>query len=110
MALPNRFEQVSPVITSAELVQRVASRTAPLMVDVREADEFAAGHIPGALNVPLSTFTAAFRTLPRDREIALVCRSGNRSGMAQRFLMGQGYAATRNLIDGMLGWSGPVER
>ncbi|HWI60446.1 MAG TPA: rhodanese-like domain-containing protein [Symbiobacteriaceae bacterium] len=107
MALPN---QAPEIITTAELSRRLASRTAPRIIDVREAHEFAAGHIPGAENMPLSRFAAQFRSLPKQEELVLVCRSGNRSGMAQKFLVSQGYSQTRNLVDGMLDWTGPVVR
>ncbi|MFZ5817620.1 MAG: rhodanese-like domain-containing protein [Bacillota bacterium] len=100
----------SPIIDSQELSERVRAGTAPRMIDVREPDEFAAGHIPGSENFPLSRFTAEFRKLTdKGEEIALICRSGNRSGMAQQFLRQQGYTRTRNLIGGMLDWYGPVE-
>lgn len=110
MALPNHSGAISPVITPAELKGRLQNRTAPRMIDVRELHEFEAGHIPGAENMPLSRFAAQFRSLPKNVELVLVCRSGNRSGMAQKFLAAQGYSQTRNLIDGMLGWEGPVAR
>lgn len=108
MALPNWSDEVSPLITSVELAERLRNKTAPLMVDVREAPEFRAGHIPDAVNMPLSEFRTHYTSLPKDQEVVLVCRSDNRSGMAQQFLRAQGLDRTRNLIDGMLGWSGPV--
>lgn len=108
MALPLGSESVSPIIEADELARRVSTNTAPRMIDVREPNEFKAGHIPGAENLPLSRFVAEFRKLPRNQELVLVCRSGNRSGMAQQFLRQQGYQHTRNLVDGMLGWNGPV--
>lgn len=108
MAVPNGALQVSPLITAAELAERLRNKAVPLMVDVREANEFRAGHIPGAVNMPLSEFRAHYTKLPKHQEVVLVCRSDNRSGMAQQFLRAQGFSMTRNLIDGMLGWSGPV--
>ncbi|MFZ5825562.1 MAG: rhodanese-like domain-containing protein [Bacillota bacterium] len=110
MAIPNwQGSSLSPIIDSTELLERLRTGKAPRMIDVREPDEFAAGHIPGAENFPLSRFTAEFRKLGQDEELALVCRSGNRSGMAQQFLRAQGYSRTRNLTGGMLDWYGPVE-
>jgi rhodanese-related sulfurtransferase len=110
MAQPQRAG-TSPVIFTAELVSRLQQKAAPRMIDVREVDEFAAGHIPDAENLPLSRFTSLSRTLTdKHEEIVLVCRSGNRSGMAQQFLTAQGFTRTRNLVDGMLDWTGPVVR
>jgi rhodanese-related sulfurtransferase len=110
MAMREPAENVSPLITSDELAARLQSGPAPRMIDVREVNEFVAGHIPGSVNMPLSEFQTLFPRLPQQEELVLVCRSGNRSGMAQRFLLAQGYRKTRNLVDGMLGWFGPVER
>ncbi|MEJ2409994.1 MAG: rhodanese-like domain-containing protein, partial [Novosphingobium sp.] len=53
-----------------------------LVVDVREADEFAAGHIPGAVNMPLSTFQASKLPHPQGKRLVLNCLGGKRSGMA----------------------------
>lgn len=53
-----------------------------LVVDVREVDEFAAGHIPGAINVPLSTLRASQLPDPGDRTLVLNCAAGRRSAMA----------------------------
>lgn len=109
MATPERARSESPVITATELAGRLRSHLAPRMIDVRERDEFAAGHIPGSENVPLSRFSVLFRSLPKQEELVLVCRSGNRSGMAQQFLAARGYARTRNMVGGLLNWAGPVE-
>ncbi|HEY3368853.1 MAG TPA: rhodanese-like domain-containing protein [Symbiobacteriaceae bacterium] len=110
MSIPDRVKAVSPVITSAELERRLRTGPAPRMVDVREVDEFVAGHIPGAVNLPLSCFQSLFRSLSPHEELVLVCRSGNRSGTAQQFLRTQGFTQTRNLVDGMLGWTGAAAR
>ncbi|HYG56530.1 MAG TPA: rhodanese-like domain-containing protein [Symbiobacteriaceae bacterium] len=108
MALPSSKDDISPDITPGELAQRLRVGKAPRMIDVREPHEFASGRIPGAESMPLSRFTMQFRSLPQQEELVLVCRSGSRSGLAQEFLQSQGYTKTRNLIDGMLGWNGPV--
>lgn len=109
MAMPNQMPSVSPMITSSELAGRLRANSAPRIIDVREPQEFTYEHIPGSENIPLSSFNSQFQSLTADEEIVLVCRSGNRSGMAQRFLLSQGYTRTRNLIDGMLGWQGPTK-
>jgi rhodanese-related sulfurtransferase len=53
-----------------------------LVVDVREVDEFAAGHIPGAINMPLSAFRASQLPDPGDKLLVLSCAAGRRSAMA----------------------------
>lgn len=76
-----------------------------VLVDVREADEFRAGHAPGALHVPLS------RSLPDRRDMILICRSGNRSRQAVALLAARGVAAV-DVIGGMCDWAAqglPVE-
>lgn len=100
---------VDPLIDAAELVRRLDNGQAPRIVDVREPDEFASGHIPGAENLPLSLFLQQYHGLRPDEEIVLVCRSAHRSGMAQGFLQRLGYTRVRNLVGGMLEWPGPVE-
>jgi len=63
------------------------------LLDVRTPQEFASGALPGAQNVPLNGIPSAVQSLPKDRPILLYCRSGARSGMAQRFLVQEGFEA-----------------
>lgn len=69
------------------------------VVDVREPDEFAAGHIPGAVNLPLSQMRARYAELPSDRPLQLYCGVGQRAYYATRFLTQHGYHAA-NLSGG----------
>ncbi len=71
-----------------------------LLVDVREPGEFAAGHIRGATNVPLSELRDRLEELPRDREILVYCQSGKRSYDAARALAQRGFMV-RNLLGGI---------
>ncbi|HTX53758.1 MAG TPA: FAD-dependent oxidoreductase [Candidatus Baltobacteraceae bacterium] len=75
-------------------------RTDAVVVDVREPDEFAAGHIPQAINLPLNQLRTHYRELPQDREIWVCCVVGQRAYYAQRFLIQHGYRV-RNLSGGM---------
>lgn len=73
--------------------------TKALLVDVRQPDEFAAGHIPGAINLPLPQLRSRLKELPRDREIWLNCGVGQRSYYALRLLLQHGFTA-KNLSGG----------
>lgn len=74
------------------------------VLDVREPDEWAAGHIPGALHVPLGDLPARFGELPQDGALVVVCRSGSRSARAVAWLEAGGVEAL-NLDGGMGAWA-----
>lgn len=77
---------------------------APLIVDVREPDEFAAERVPGAALYPISTFVARHAELPRDRPLLMLCHAGSRSMSATAFLLQQGWTDVRNVEGGMIAW------
>ena len=74
------------------------------LLDVREDDEWAAGHAPDAVHLRLSELAARGNEIPRDREVYVICRSGARSGYAAHALTGAGWNAV-NVADGMTGWA-----
>ena len=76
---------------------------APLL-DVREADEWAAGHAPTARHLPMSELTGRLDELPEDDPLYVVCRSGGRSARVVAYLANQGYPAV-NVDGGMQAWS-----
>lgn len=78
------------------------------IIDVRETDEYARGHIPGTVNYPLSHLGADFTKLDKATEYYVVCQSGGRSGMASQFLSEQGFNVT-NVMGGMGSWMGNLE-
>jgi rhodanese-related sulfurtransferase len=78
--------------------------TAPLIVDVREPDEFASERIAGAALVPISGFATGHEELPRDRPLLLICHSGSRSMSATMFLLQRGWTDVRNVEGGMVAW------
>jgi NADPH-dependent 2,4-dienoyl-CoA reductase/sulfur reductase-like enzyme/rhodanese-related sulfurtransferase len=77
----------------------VVERSDALIVDVRESNEFVAGHMPRAINLPLSELRERYRELPKDRELWIACGVGQRAYYATRFLTQNGYRA-RNLSGG----------
>jgi rhodanese-related sulfurtransferase len=91
-------------LTRAELLDRVRAGTATV-IDVRPAEEYAAGHIPGAVSLPLEELQARLAELPDGAEIVAYCRGANcvLAHDAVRLLAARGRAA-RRLTDGMLEW------
>lgn len=74
------------------------------LLDVREDDEWAAGHAPGATHVPMSQLTARLDEIPGDEPLYVVCRSGGRSARVVAYLCGQGRSAV-NVDGGMQSWA-----
>ncbi len=72
-----------------------------LLLDVREPAEIATYPVPGAINIPLKQLRARLAEIPRDREIAVICRSGQRAYLATRILLQSGYEA-KTLSGGVL--------
>ena len=96
-------------ITMDEAVTMMAQETDYIILDVRRPDEFAAGHIPNAINVPNETIgTAEIPELPdKDQLIMVYCRSGRRSKEASEKLVKLGYT---NIVEfgGILDWKGEI--
>ena len=87
-----------PEVMSAELPAGI------YLLDVREDDEWAAGHAPDAVHVRLGELAARAADLPQDREVYVICRSGARSAYAAQALAGVGLSVI-NVSDGMTGWA-----
>lgn len=95
-------------IQIAEVTQKM--KDGYIVLDVREVNEFAEGHIPGAQNKPLSMLqTADFTELSKDEKYVIICRSGNRSQTASDILQQEGYSIV-NVAQGMASWTGDVEK
>jgi rhodanese-related sulfurtransferase len=73
------------------------------LLDVREDDEWSAGHAPQASHIPLGALGQRADQVPRDREVYVICKSGRRSAQATQALTAGGWQAI-NVSDGMLGW------
>jgi glyoxylase-like metal-dependent hydrolase (beta-lactamase superfamily II) len=74
-----------------ELARRLDTPDAPLVLDVRGAAEYEAGHIPGSLHVPFGRLRERLGELPRERPIATICKAGKRSGLAASILQREGF-------------------
>lgn len=75
------------------------------VLDVREPDEWAAGHIDGATLIPLGELAARTGELPQGTDIVVVCRSGNRSAEGRDILRDAGFADVTSMAGGMKDWT-----
>lgn len=94
-------------MTTEEVNEYVNRHPDVSIIDVRETEEVKAGKIPGAVNIPLGLLEFRLQDIDRSKEHILVCRSGNRSGMAARLLDDKGFDVV-NMDGGMLEWNGPT--
>ncbi len=74
-----------------------------MLIDVRTAEEFRTGHIPGAVNISLQSLPERMATLPKEEPIVLYCRSGARSNNAAQMLKRAGFEDVRDL-GGIITW------
>jgi rhodanese-related sulfurtransferase len=89
-----------------ELLKRIESKSAPVIIDPRSEIEFKRGHIPGAINAPVRKILLNMAHLPKDRnlEMVIACMHGQRAWIARKLLALYGYRNTA-LLEGYLeGW------
>jgi rhodanese-related sulfurtransferase len=101
--LSSLFGPPLPSVNAAELNEKLKNGKSSLVVDVRQPEEYAAGHIAGSKLIPLGDLSKRLNELPKDREIICVCASGSRSQSATKFLIDAGYNAF-NMQGGMFMW------
>jgi len=98
-----------PEIEIEELARRAQDT---VVLDVREPEEFAAGHVPGAINLPQANLATRLDEVPRDRPVWLICQGGYRSLRAARFLAQVGFADVASVRGGTAAWQAdgrPIE-
>ena len=98
-----------PEIQPDEVKERLAQNEKLHLIDVRELDEYEEGHIPGVTLIPLNALPQYLETLDKSLEYIMVCRRGNRSGVATELMLELGFTNPKNMVGGMLQWSGNVE-
>jgi rhodanese-related sulfurtransferase len=98
----------SPGIPSVDVneasVRATDGRPAALIVDVREADEFAAVRLEDAAHMPMSGFVTRAAELPRDRPLLILCATGSRSAAVTGYLLRSGWTDVTNVDGGITAW------
>ncbi|PWA06286.1 hypothetical protein DCC39_17615 [Pueribacillus theae] len=97
------------VINHDELKKKIESNENIVLLDVREAAEYAFNHIPGAISIPMGELDERANELRKEQEIFVVCRTGNRSDLAAQKLQEKGFDKVFNVIPGMSEWNGNTE-
>lgn len=98
------------VVTNDDLQAKLNNNEAITIIDVRESAEYAFGHIPGAISIPLGELEAQMSELNKSDEIYVVCRTGNRSDLAAQKLSENGFTNVFNVVPGMSQWTGATEQ
>jgi rhodanese-related sulfurtransferase len=83
------------------------------VLDVRTPQEYAEGHVPGAVNVPQDQLASRLAEVPKDKDVVIYCRSGRRSALAADVLAANGYSRLSHLEGDMNAWLAkgrPVEK
>ena len=89
---------------TAETRLHAGEEPAPILLDVREPNEYVDVRAVGATLAPLSTLGPRIGELPRDRPIFVICRSGARSGTVTSHLLANGWTDVQNVAGGMIAW------
>jgi phage shock protein E len=87
-----------PAVSPRAVAELAARPDAPIVLDVRTAEEFSAGHVPGAVLIPYDELPSRLDELDRSRWVLVYCRSGRRSGIAEKTLEDAGFEVRQ--IDG----------
>jgi rhodanese-related sulfurtransferase len=103
---PLSASHLNPAINQGQLMERLTTEQAPPLIDVRTPGEFQAGHVPGAINIPLQEFQQRVGELSayRDKEVVLYCETGMRASHGGRWLESRGFEELRFLDGHMRAW------
>lgn len=102
------------LVSQDALLERQAKSDATVFVlDVRTPAEFAAGHVPDAVNIPHDQVAERLADVPKDKDVVVYCRSGRRSDLAAKVLSANGYTRVGHLEGDMQAWEAkglPVQK
>jgi rhodanese-related sulfurtransferase len=102
---PAAQAQAVPLISVDGLKALMKSKQYFFLIDVRQPDEYAAGHIDGAVLMPLDKLPQTYRQIPKGVKLVVNCRSGHRSAQAVTCLLTHGYKNAVSLDGGYLAWT-----
>jgi rhodanese-related sulfurtransferase len=93
-------------VAAGEILARIESGTAPVLLDVRTPEEFASGHVPGALNIPHDELAQRLGEIEgrQSSEVVVYCERGPRAARAANILAGAGFREVRHLEGDMSAW------
>ena len=94
----------APSIAPAELSARRATGDAPIVIDVRTPDEYATGHIPGAVNIPFDQVAERISEVDAPHGVALYCMFGPRARMGEAALLAAGHSSVFHIEGGLAAW------
>ena len=94
----------APIITPAALHAQQEAETAPVVIDVRTAAEYASGHIPGAVNIPFDAVAQRIAEVDAPNGVTLYCMKGPRARKGESALLAAGHTAVLHLDGGLAAW------
>jgi len=92
------------MMTTPELKEKLDTEDWTVL-DVRSIEEYASGHIEGSINIYTGLLPKNLDKIPRDKPIAMICKSGTRSGFGSSILRRHGFENIHNVMGGMTSWS-----
>jgi len=93
-----------PDTVDVATVNAIKDQPGVFLLDVREPDEYAAGHIPGITLIPMNDVPSRLSEIPKDKQVIVTCRTGNRSGQITDYLREQGFTNVHNMDGGIVAW------
>jgi rhodanese-related sulfurtransferase len=112
-AAPAAQAQSLPPDIDVATAASLRGRSDVVMLDVRTPEEYAQGHIPGVVPIPLNQVPNRLAEIPKDKTVVVTCHSGNRSSQAAQLLRQRGYDNVHNMLGGIVAWEQagyPVEK
>ncbi len=106
---PARIERLQPRQLHSLLERTSGNGKVPMVVDVREPREFAAGHIYGSVNIPLPGLAQQLAQVPANTPLVFLCRSGGRSRAACELALRAGFRTIADLDGGLLAWAAGID-